>query len=94
MQSSFPSLRVLLLSNNTKLSGQLPSQMSGPANLTTLDLSNCSLRGHLPCALPQQLTNLSLSHNALSGDPEPSLVKDLEGRAKCMLYHASCAMSD
>ena len=68
--SSFPALVQLRLGNNTGLSGQLPGQLAGPANLTTLDLNNCSLSGTLPQTLPQNLKSLVLSRNEFQGVPQ------------------------
>ena len=65
--SSFPSLERLVLANNPHFGGQLPAEMAGPPSLRQLNMSSCGLHGHLPSRLPASLTNLSLTHNYLSG---------------------------
>ncbi|KAJ3692343.1 hypothetical protein LUZ60_012693 [Juncus effusus] len=63
--SSSPNLKVLILSNNGGLRGEIPSGFSS-SQILHLDLSHNSIHGELP-QLPITLNYLSASANSVSG---------------------------
>eukprot|EP00903_Cladosiphon_okamuranus_P019522 g17953.t1 len=80
------SMSILLLNNN-KLSGHIPSTLGRLVNLTQLDLAYNNLSGTIPSELSTAhlLEVLSLANNALSG----SIPKSFSTLTKLKLFNAS-----